>query len=656
MEAPLPAEFHIIAVFAVIAVTIVAYASERFSIEAVSLGALVALLLLFTLFPLQDGLGGIVTPTILLDGFSNPALITVIALLVIGQALYQTDALEPISRMFGALSKYSAELSLGTLVIVSGIISAFMNNTPVVIMVLPIAIALAAKSNMPASKVLMSLSFVSILGGMTTLIGSSTNLLVAETSQRVGGVRIDFFDVTVPGMVLAGVGALYAMFVMPKLLTSRTTMVDEVTASGKQFIAHIDLDESNPLIGSTAEAGLFIGLKDMTVRLVQRGERYILPPFNNISLQRGDRLIVSASREALTASLTKNHGRQNQNLEGDSTAAPKGALTLVEVVIAPASRLAGRTLSESYIFEEASCVVLGIERRSRMPRGQLDKIRLEPGDVLLIGGTRDSIKTLRTSRDVLLMEWSAAEIPHRQKGPLARIIFAAVVVASATGLVPIVVAAITGALAMIAGECIKMRQAARAIDRRIIFLIAAAIALAIALEQTGGANLIATSLAIGMHGSPPWLVLSVLFLVVAILTNILSNNATAVLFTPIALGLAYQLELDPVPFIIAVILAANCCFATPIGYQTNLLVMGPGHYKFKDFLRAGTPLVILCWITFTLFAPWYYGLWNGTGRDEASTRRPPVLFNGTNNLPLFTGSQGTQNIYPSGGQTGAPSE
>ncbi|MDP7546240.1 MAG: SLC13 family permease, partial [Alphaproteobacteria bacterium] len=226
---------------------------------------------------------------------------------------------------------------------------------------------------------------------------------------------------------------------------------------------------------------------------------------------------------------------------------------------------------------------------------------------LLVLGPRERVTNLRFSREVLLIEWSALELPARHHAKRALAVFAAVVVAAATGLVPIVVAALAGALGMITLGCLNINQAARAVDRQVALLVAAALAMGSALQGTGGAAYLAQHMIDAMAGYGPAVMLSALFALVAVMTNVLSNAATAVLFTPIAINTALALGVEPTAFIHAVIFAANCSFATPMGYQTNLLVMGPGHYRFSDYLRGGTPLILLIWLAFSLFAPWYYG-------------------------------------------------
>lgn len=341
----------------------------------------------------------------------------------------------------------------------------------------------------------------------------------------------------------------------------------------------------------------------MTVRLVQRGEHALLPPFDEMDLRAGDTVVVAATRRALTEALTTMPDLvPAAGLSGD------GDQILTEVMVAPASRLSGRNLQQIGFHYQTGCIVMGVQRRARMIRANMEHIRLEPGDVLLVLGTERNITALRENRDVLPLEWSAHELPARSKAKRAGFIFAAVVVTAVAGLLPIAIAAIVGAVAMVATGCLNVHQAVRAVDRRVVFLIAAALAMGVALKGTGGATYLAEAIVAQSAGFGPAVTLSALFLLIVVATNVVSNNAAAVLFTPVAISAAQQLGVAPAPFVYAVILAANCSFATPIGYQTNLLVMGPGHYRFSDFLRAGGPLTLILWLSFSIFAPWYYDL------------------------------------------------
>jgi di/tricarboxylate transporter len=595
--------------YAAIVAMIAAYALERWAIEVVSLVALVGWLVLFWAVPMLTGTPSPLGSDELLAGLANPALITVLALLVVGQGLFHTDALEKPTTVLARLGGRTGMGAVVLVLVAALVASAFVNDTPVVVMFLPIITTIAAGRGVAASKILMPLSFAALLGGMTTLIGTSTNLLAAGVAEKVGGLKIGFFDFTVPALFMSLAGFAYVAFALPRILKARSGMAEQITGgSGKQFIAQIDVGWGHALAGTRAVAGMFPALKDMTVRLVQRREHPFLPPFENLTLTPGDTLVVAATRTALTRAISDHAvGSQTSDSNGAPAISTKD-LTLAEAMVAPGSRLIGRTVEQAAIHRDTDTVVLGVERRSRMPRMQLADIRLESGDVLLVGGTRDAIEGLRTNRDVILLEWSAAELPQRRYARRAQIIFGLLVIYAASGIGPIVIGALTAALAMILAGCLNIRQAVRAFDRRIYLMIGAALAAATALQATGGAALIAQGTVGLVDGQPTWVILSVLFLVVSVLTNVLSNNATAVLFTPIALDIAHKVGAKPLPFVVAVMLAASCAFASPVGYQTNMLVMGPGHYRFSDYLVGGLPLVLLMWVIFSIVGPWYYGV------------------------------------------------
>ena len=604
--------------FGIILVAIVLYASDKLALEITSLSVVAALLLLFHFAPIEHLMTAQPLSTRdLLAGFADPALITVLALLVIGQGLVQTGALDEIANL---MLKYGGRrprlVTLGTLGFVL-LISAILNNTPVVVIFIPILSALSQKIGRPASLVLIPLSFAAILGGNLTIIGSSTNLLVSGTLESITGSGLGFYTITVPGTVLAAAGFLYLILIAPPLMKRFLDPGGQAAdqPAGTQFIFQLEVKSGSRLEGLRSKAGMFPALKDLTVRMIERGQENLLPPFDDAELKPGDIVVVAATRLALTQLLKRSpelfERRSGLGLAGGQSGSLEDQHLLAEVVVAPASRIDGRTLLQVNFSYETNCIVLGVERRSRMIRSAIDSIRLEAGDVLLVAGPNEDILALRSNRDVLLLEWSAVDFPSRRNSVLALAIFTAVVAAASTGLIPIPVAALSGVALMVIGGCLNTRQAARAVDRRIFLLIGAALAMGTALSATGGAHFLAERLLHLLEGASPAIILSAFFLLIAALTNILSNNATAVLFTPIAVSVAGGLSLDPqatMAFVVAVIFAANASFATPMGYQTNLLVMGPGHYRFRDFLIVGGPLTLIMWIVFSLFAPWYYGL------------------------------------------------
>lgn len=611
MTADLLAHWPMWASLAAVGVTIVFYMLDRWSMELVSISVIAALLLLFSLPGATAFDGSEISVAVLLSGFANPALITIMALLVVGQGLFQTGALEgPTKALVRSYDRRPALTLIGAFLAVF-FTSAFTNNTPVVIMFLPIMSAIAARMGASTSRLMMPLSFVSIFAGMTTLIGTSTNLLAADAYERLTTEELGFFDQTAFGLMLAGVGMVYLLVASRVLLPNREDFTETMVKSGKQFVAQFEVTPGHFLDGKEAIAGMFPDLKDMTVRMIQRGERALLPPYDEVRLLPGDLVIVAATRQALTDLLSDKPAMlediwQTGVPETDDTG--ESQLGLVEAVIAPGSRMAGRTVEMLGFRRLTRAVTLGIQRRSRMIRTKLGEIRLEAGDTLLLCGPISAFRDLRTSRDLILLEWSQSEFPTTTRAQVARLITIGMVVAAATGVASITLASIVAATLMILLQCLNHRQAARSLDLRIYLVIAAALAMGAALESTGAAEMLAQLVVLLASPFGTLAVLSAIFLAVAILTNILSNAATAVLFTPIAISAAEQTGSDPLPFLLAVIYAANCAFATPIAYQTNMLVMGPGHYKFGDFLRFGGPLVILMWAAFTIIAPWRFGL------------------------------------------------
>ena len=592
---------------------ILLYAWERMAMEIISVGIIGLLLVFYTIFPYLDADGNnLLRPSKILAGFSNPAVITVLSLLVIGQAIVNTRSLERATQFVVGLSPKNPFFSMVFALIFVLIISAFLNNTPVVVIFIPIMQILADRFSRSASAFMMPLSFVAILGGMTTLLGSSTNLLISNSLADLGLRQFSFFEFTVPGLVLAATGFLYIVFIAPKILPNRRTLANTlIDGDGKQFLAQVTVNEDSKLIGEEAVAGIFPSLKEMTVRMILRGEHAELTPFDGFKLRSGDVLVVAATKKALTNVLATGVGvLSTEYIEKSKSRVGDGKLSqiLSEIMITPGSRLVGQNLEQIGFRYRFNSIVLGLQRRTRMIRTKMTEIALEAGDILLVQGSAENIESLRNHRDLIPMAWSYTDIPSPKLAMRANIIFFSVIALAATHLLPIVVAAVLGAAAVIFTGVINIRQAGRAIDRRLFLLIVSALALGTAMYETGAAAFLADIIIQLIGTSSPAVVLSAFFFLVAFLTNIISNNACAVLFTPIAVNLAETLGVDPMIFAIGLVFAANCSFVTPLGYQTNLLVIGPGHYKFNDFVKVGLPLSLLLWLVFSLFVPWYYGL------------------------------------------------
>lgn len=595
--------------FGVIALAIIAYSSDRFSLELVSALTIGTLLVFFHIFPLPgpDG-GNALDAETLLSGFASPALFAILGLLIVGQGMYQSGALDwPTRALIATHAKLGWIAVVGVFIFVM-IVSAFLNNTPVVVMFVPIMAAMAAQSGIAPSRLMMPLSFMSILGGMLTTIGSSTNLLAIEVYKSYSGEAVHFFALAPLGLILASIGAGYLAVVTKWFLPDRHGEIDMAASDGRQFLAQVTLERANPLIGETSKAGLFPSLKNVTVRLIQRRDDILLPPFDDVTLRLHDKVIVAATRDALTRLLKTKSEILAGFLAEVETPEGGGELTMIEAVVAPGSRIIGRSISQIRFRFQTNCVIVGIQRRSRMIRGDIQGIRLEAGDVLLILGDRSDIRRLRADRDILMLERSMTQLPDPDHARYAAAIFIATVALAATGILPIAVSAICGAAAMVATGCLNVRQAARAVDRRVFLLIGVAIAMGLSMQATGGAKYISSLLTpLADRPGGTTLLLSAFFILTAALTNVLSNNATAVLLTPIAISAAGAAGIDPKVLVFTVIYAANCSFATPVAYQTNLLVMAPGHYQFRDFVLIGVPLIILLWIVYTLIAPAFFG-------------------------------------------------
>lgn len=626
IPADILAPFQMGFLFVLVVVALGLLATEAVSIELTSLSVIALLILFFHFFPAlgPDGTDNLDLRQ-LFSGFANPALIAVLALLVLGEGLTRTGVLDLAANSVIHWTKSNPFVAVTLLLLVVMGASAVLNNIPVVVLFIPIMQAMTRRFRESPSRYMMLLSYASVLGGMTTLIGSSTNLLVSLELDDLGEEPFGFFDFTVPGLVLAGCGLAYLLLVAPRLLPDRPADHGGAEDQGRHFVAQVSVSAGSRLVGIRPVGGIFPELRDITILMIQRGEQAVLPPFEDVVLQVNDLVVIAATRAAL-ADLAKGepellhpelvadafrgqHSGEEPGQEGKPPPWLTGGHQLqAEVMVRPDSEIVGRTLEEIGFRYKHHCIVLGIERRSRMLRERITRIPLKDGDVLLIQGRPDDVDRLRGERSVVLMEWSRQPLVRPQHQHAAAIIFLGVIVGSASGVLPIALAAFCGATAMIATRILSMGDALRVLDRKIVLTIAMALALGAAMQETGGAHFLAEALMAALSGATPAQILSAFFLLLALLSNVLSTKATAVLFTPIAVDLAYVLNLPVEPFAVAVIFASNCSFASPIGYQTNLVVMTPGNYRFMDFVRVGMPLILLVWVAFSLFAPWYYDL------------------------------------------------
>jgi di/tricarboxylate transporter len=603
--------FEMMFLFSLIVGALFCYANEKIPMEITALGVVLILLFFFHFFPIIDQNGSNILPSSkILSGFANPAMLTVLALLVVGQGVVKTGILEIFSRHVLALSM--GKLWIATLIslITVLLISAFLNNIPVVIIFIPIMQGIAQRFHIPASKLLMPLSFVAVVGGMTTLVGSGTNLLVSNALIEAGFDGFTFFEFTLPGLLLAGTGLAYVTIIAPKFLPHRTSLSHRMRERLDQhFMAEMSINAESRLIGQSLGVCMFHELPDINVRMINRLGKTILPPFSGLKLREDDVIALSATREDLTKLMDSGYGLTSaEGYRTNPNSHKKSDQIVVEMMITPSSSLVDNTISRTGFEYRHNCQVLGIQHHAHMIRSRMGQAKLAAGDLLLVKCDTETLRGLREDLDVVLVEFSVEELPNLKSANVSIIIFLSVVLSAAFGLVPIVISSFFGALAMVATNVISLQQATRALDFKVITTIAAALALGVAMEATGAATYLANLILSITGTASPRVVLSTFFLMVALMSNIISTKTCAVLFAPIGLHIGAEIGIDPRIFAITIVFAANCAFATPFAYQTSLRVMGPGSYHFKDFLKVGSPLVILIWLVYSAFIPWYYGL------------------------------------------------
>ncbi len=604
--------YHALAVLLLTGVALYLFRREDIRLESSCLGVLILLAVGFELVPFISESGRHLEAIDFFFGFGHEALIAVCALMIAGQGLVRTGALEPVGRALGKLWRISPTLSLLVTLVVSGVLSAFMNNTPIVVLMLPILISVAVRTNTSPTGLLMPMGFATLVGGMSTTVGTSTNLLVVAVAAEQGMERMGLFEFAVPALVAASVAIIYLWLVAPKMLPERQSALDKETP--RIFTAHLTIDDDGYAVGKTLADIIEHSDGLLKVERIQRtgskSDIRILP-MPDVILKAGDKVRVSDTAENLKdyekilgARLFV--GRQQVDDDHPLTAEDQ---QLVEVIIAPGSPLAGSTLKNIRFVDQYSLVAVALHREGKEVDlfKKLGNLSLHVGDILLVQGARDKISQMKKKGDFLILD-ATTDLPHTEKAPIALAIMLGIVTFAALGILPIAISALVGVLALLVTRCLNWIDAGRALSTQVILIVVASLALGEALLKTGGADYLAEVFLYLTSGMHPAIILSALMLLLAILTNIVSNNAAAVIGTPIAISVAAQLGLPPEPFVIAVLFGANFSYATPMAYKTNLLVMNAGGYHFSDFMRIGIPLVVIMWITLSIFIPYYYDI------------------------------------------------
>ena len=609
MNLPALPDAHAISVLVLIVFAFFLFTRENISLETSSLTILVILIFGFEVFPYTAG-DETLHAVDFFSGFGHEALIAVCALMIVGQGLVRTGALEPLGRSLAKLWVISPNFSLLLTLLVGGALSAFVNNVPIVVLLLPILTSISIRTDKPASSILMPMGFSTLVGGMTTTIGTSTNLLVISIAADLGLKRFGMFDFFVPAVIVAGIAIIYLWLIAPLLLPRRETPLGDL--SPRIFLGYLYIDEDSLVVGKTlSEVDELVGGK-INIIEVQRGFGLTLKPFPDAELQAGDRIGVRDTpqnlkefEEILGVSLYNNEIPVDDEhpLSADDQ-------QIAEIVVTEGSPLARTTVSNAQLGDLYQLIVLALHRAGTkiiLDRSDVDNVRLRVGDVLLVQGSLEQISKIKRDGKLLVLD-STVDLPHTKKASMALVIMIGIVLTAAFGVLPIAVSAVSGVLLMIATRCIRWSDAAEALSAQVIMIVVASLALGMALLKTGGAEYLAQVFLSLTEGASPTALLSSLMLLLAILTNVVSNNAAAVIGTPIAISIAQQLSLPPEPFVLAVLFGANMSYATPMAYKTNLLVMNAGGYRFSDFLRVGVPLTLIIWLVLSWLLPRIYSI------------------------------------------------
>lgn len=586
-----PDRLDLLLVGAITAGAVVLFASGRLRIDLVALCILAVL-----------ALTGLVTPEEAISGFANEATITVLAMLILAGGLTRTGATATLGRLIGRVAGGSRWQVLLGLTVSAAVLSAFVNNTAVVAVLLPLAVKLGQDRAIPPSQLLIPLSFACMAGGTVTLIGTSTNLLVSAIVAQHGQPPITMFELSPLGLVFAAVTVAYLLLAGRWLLPGRVTRQYTERYRLRDYLTELVVGQNSDLVGKPlGEVNLEKDYGIEVLGVLRDGVR--TGPTREVQLAPADVLLVRGTvQPLLEVKELPGLSLKPEVMLGDEDLTSEDVV-LAEAVLSPTSRLRGRTPRAVFFRQRFNLTILAIQRQGRSLATRLADTPLHVGDTLLLQGRRSHLEELAQDSGFIVLGEVDAPPPRRRRMWVAVAVMAGVVALAGVGLVPIVVAALSGVAGMVLLGCLTMEEAYESVEWSVIFLLAGVIPLGIAVERSGAARVVAeTTLgAVGWLG--PVAVLSAFYLLGSLLTEMMSNNATAILLTPIAIAIAAQLGVDPRPFVMAVAFSASASFMTPLGYQTNALVYGPGGYRYADYLKIGTPLNIVLWGLATLLLP-----------------------------------------------------
>lgn len=577
-------EVSAILALAVVAAAMFLFISGKLEVDVIALCVLLALIV-----------AGLIRPDQALYGFASPATATVAAMFVLSAGLVRTGLVEWLSRQLNKLAGRGEPRLILVLCGAIAVLSAFIVNTGTVAIFIPVATVLAMTRRVSPSRVLMPLSFASQFGGVCTLIGTSTNILVNSIAVSRGMKAFGLFEFAPLGMVMTAAGIFYLMLIGRWLLPKRNVAAEEVDKYRlADYLAELSVAEQSPLVGQRWDKRKASRGANIDLIKIIRGDKPVSRPSKTI-IREGDILLIHGDVDKLISMKERLGLGIQANVTMDDRELSSDEVRLVEVLIPPRSTLVGRTLRSSRFLRRYRLVALAVQRRGKILRHRLRDIRLDADDTLLFKVGRKDVSRIMKASGVIVTNELTELYLRKDRAVIALLVFLAVLTLAALKIVPILVAALIGAVGMVLGRCISVEEAYQAIDWKVVFLLGGIIPLGLALEQSGAAQWLAGSLLSPSADFGPIMVLAVLYLFTAILTELMSNNAAAVILAPIALSIAGSMNVNPRPFLVAITFAASTSFATPVGYQTNTMVYAPGGYHFTDYTRVGGPLNLIFW-------------------------------------------------------------